>query len=492
MIIFRRVCCVDDVHHRTQPSRLRAKTDSAVCLPAGDAVRKTRRQHMPRRNPHYLILVKILTIAPVLGANTGCTLFTDLDDKRDPQHFVDGIVPSELTIEVGEAAQIRGVRGGGPADPENVLVRSSDPGVATIRYDGRDVDAGGGRSGDFLATVTGVASGETVVEMSTSANVGPGKEPGQMLVRVIPAPRSVRVSPSMAVLEPGGQTRIECFVTLDRDGSIVTNPAITWTTSDPSVALVAPDGTVTAIIDGTADITCRLDTGESAFATVTVQTKKPFDVTIAPSSALMIVGGTATFTCTVMDGSGTTVANPQLMWSTSDAAVVQVAPTGVVAANAIGSATIMCTLPTGESASANVVVTGPQPPNLTEITGGYSLTASRKADTCPVGTLPSSITNPGPIDVLLIPSTPQVQVRIRSTADVTGPYDPATGDYAGNGVANLGSTVLRELVSGRWQKTTNASGVLIRLIAELTYQILDPANQPVCSATYDAVYTRSQ
>jgi hypothetical protein len=47
-------------------------------------------------------------------------------------------------------------------------------------------------------------------------------------------------------------------------------------------------------------------------------------------------------------------------------------------------------------------------------------------------------------------------------------------------------------VSGRWQKTTSASGVLIRLIADLTYQILDSANQPVCGATYGAIYTRSQ
>jgi hypothetical protein len=51
---------------------------------------------------------------------------------------------------------------------------------------------------------------------------------------------------------------------------------------------------------------------------------------------------------------------------------------------------------------------------------------------------------------------------------------------------------LREIVSGRWQKTTSASGVLIRLIADLTYQILDSANQPVCGATYGAIYTRSQ
>jgi hypothetical protein len=171
---------------------------------------------------------------------------------------------------------------------------------------------------------------------------------------------------------------------------------------------------------------------------------------------------------------------------------VQVTQTGAIAALAIGSATITCSLPTGESASAQVLVTGAQPPNLTEIAGGYSLSASRTSDTCPAGTLPPAITNPSPIDVSVIPSSASVLVQIKSTADVVGPYTPATGDYQGDGITDISTGRLKETVTGRWQKRASAGGPVIELIAGLVFDVLNSGGQLVCRGTYDAIYTKIQ
>ncbi|CAK1256681.1 unknown function [Klebsiella phage vB_Kpl_K59PH2] len=51
-----------------------------------------------------------------------------------------------------------------------------------------------------------------------------------------------------------------------------TNKAVTWTTSNPAVATVAPDGTVTAVAEGTATITCTTVDGgftDTTAATIT-------------------------------------------------------------------------------------------------------------------------------------------------------------------------------------------------------------------------------
>jgi hypothetical protein len=50
----------------------------------------------------------------------------------------------------------------------------------------------------------------------------------------------------------------------------------------------------------------------------------------------------------------------------------------------------------------------------------------------------------------------------------------------------------RSLPADDFDQTPSDSGVLIRLTSDLTYQILDSANQPVCSATGGAVYTRTR
>jgi hypothetical protein len=365
---------------------------------------------MNGRKNRLHVLVQLAQLTGLAAALSGCLLI-DPDEERMRERigatqYVAGMDPEQLTLEVGQAVQIRALRAGGPETPDAVLFTEYDPQIISVRYDGQGIDAGGGRSGDFLATITGLAPGQTVIEASTSGNVGNDRPPGVMTVTVVPAQLDVTISPAAAELEPGQQTQLTCTVVVERTGEPVTGRTVRWSTSDPTVAVVADDGTVTAILDGTTQVTCSLDTGESASATVTV--------------------------------------------------------------------------------------TGPQPPNISDIAGGFGLDASRTSDTCPTGSFPASIANPGPIEVVVIPSSGQILLQIRSTANVVGPYTLATGDYQGDGVVDLATSRLRESVSGRFEKTTGSEGVLIRLVAELAYEILGSGDQPVCRASYDALYTKLQ
>ena len=93
-----------------------------------------------------------------------------------------------------------------------------------------------------------------------------------------------------------------------------------------------------------------------------------FGVDISPVTMTINVGQTFLFTCTVTDlRTGIAVAAPQLDWSSSApgvaSAIVGGTPvTGVTLGVSPGQATITCRLPTGEAASAELMVIAPADP----------------------------------------------------------------------------------------------------------------------------------
>ena len=76
----------------------------------------------------------------------------------------------------------------------------------------------------------------------------------------------ITLDTTTASLEVGKTTTLTATV----EPSDATNKSVTWTSSDTSVATVAPDGTVTAVKAGTAAITATAEGDNSKFATCTV------------------------------------------------------------------------------------------------------------------------------------------------------------------------------------------------------------------------------
>ena len=164
-----------------------------------------------------------------------------------------------------------------------------------------------------------------VTDNGSAKSIAPSK-----LYTIGKAVTSVTLSSTSASVEVGKNVTLTATVAPTE----ATNPSVTWTTSDASIATVS-NGVVTGVAAGTATITATSD-GQSATCTVTV-VQKPTSVTInnAPSSK---VWGNDAFTLTAsVEPSGVT--NPDVTWTVTQ-----------------GSATLT---PSGDNnSSCSVLITG--------------------------------------------------------------------------------------------------------------------------------------
>ncbi len=154
---------------------------------------------------------------------------------------------------------------------------------------------------------------------------------------------------------------IEMTVGDTKNVRVTVNPSdatvqdVTWTSSNPLVATVDEEGTVTAVAVGTAVITATC-ADQSAEMTVTVIEKGeviPPTLTLDKTSISLEVGDTEKITATV-EGSPATDEVPT--WASSDEAVATVDSEGLVTAVAPGSAVITATY-ADLSATCDVTVT---------------------------------------------------------------------------------------------------------------------------------------
>jgi uncharacterized protein YjdB len=111
-----------------------------------------------------------------------------------------------------------------------------------------------------------------------------------------------------------------------------------WRSSDPAIATVAADGTVTARKPGRATIsaTCEGVRGQVEVAVVTV---RAHSVVVKSPPSPVRLGDKATLSATVYDASGNVLERP-VAWRSSDGRVVSVDPTGRVTALAEGWAIV--------------------------------------------------------------------------------------------------------------------------------------------------------
>src|SRR5205823_400026 len=144
----------------------------------------------------------------------------------------------------------------------------------------------------------------------------------------------------------------------DLAGHPVQAADFSWRASDPVVATVDASGLVTAIGNGTAGISVVAG-GATGVATITVA-QAAESIAVVPASRSIERGATASFTASVVDSRGNSVAGSAITWTSQSAAIVAISAQGVVTGVAVGSTTVTGTSG-GKSASASVTVTVPAP-----------------------------------------------------------------------------------------------------------------------------------
>lgn len=145
--------------------------------------------------------------------------------------------------------------------------------------------------------------------------------------------------------------------------TVTTEPAdiegltLSWSSSDESIVSVE-DGTVTAVAEGTADITVSGGDNVSATCKVTVSPEEEVEIeaesiTLSTASADMLIGESLTLTATVLPENTT---DKTVTWTSSESSIAGVDDNGTVTAVSAGTAVITATTVNGRTAECTVTV----------------------------------------------------------------------------------------------------------------------------------------
>jgi len=276
------------------------------------------------------------------------------------------VVNEELELEIGDYLDLDyTVNGVGTFDDSvNFYTLSGEDSVVSVNSNGR-------------ITATGVGSDYVVIESNADSNVY-----ASVYVTVTSSGgastiTSVSVSPSSLSLDLNGTKTGSLTATVDGDNN--PSQAVTWSSSNTSVATVSASGVVTAKATGNATITAtsQQDGTKSGTCTVTVSdsTVHVTGVSLNKDSTTITVGGNETLTATVSPNNAT---NKSVNWSSSNNSVATVS-NGTVTAVATGNTTITVTTVDGSrTATCTVTVTAAQTQTLIitrssfSTSGGYA------------------------------------------------------------------------------------------------------------------------
>ncbi len=244
--------------------------------------------------------------------------------------------PSPATVYVGGTMQLVVTlkdANGRPLSGRTVTWTTSDGTVAAVNGTG---------------LVTGIALGSTTVTATSEGQTGAAT----VTVSSVPVV-SVVVAPSVANILVGDSVQLTA-TTQDAAGTVLTGRAITWSSSNPSVATVSSNGVATAVAAGTATITATSE-GKSASATVTVANMPVASVVISPATALVLVGASVQLAASPKDAAGAVLSGRAITWVSSAPATATVSSTGLVTGVAAGAVTMTATSE-GVTGSAAVTV----------------------------------------------------------------------------------------------------------------------------------------
>jgi len=176
------------------------------------------------------------------------------------------------------------------------------------------------------ANITAVGNGATVIRAKV------GTVSADIPVQVLGV-RAIQVNPVTASIRAGDSQPFSA--TFDADAGVST--AVTWTSSEPSIAIVNTSGIVTGVLPGTAIIraTSVADPRRSAAGTILVTPAR--GVVLSPTSANLATAETRTLQVTVNIEAGLST---NVTWRTSAPAVATVSNAGLVRAIAFGTTTI--------------------------------------------------------------------------------------------------------------------------------------------------------
>ncbi|HTD70979.1 MAG TPA: Ig-like domain-containing protein [Gemmatimonadales bacterium] len=246
------------------------------------------------------------------------------------------VAPTAVTILAGATAQLQATTTDslGNVLTGRAVTWASNNSAVTVNGNGLVTAAGSGS-----ATITATSEGKSGTATVTVSNVPVA---------------SVTVTPASANLQTGQTVQLTATAR-DAGGNTLSGRAMTWTSTNASVATVNGSGLVSGAGAGSATITATSE-GQSGTSSVTVTFVPVASVTVAPASASVQVGQTVQLTATPRDANGNALSGRAVAWSSTNTTVATVNGTGLVQGATAGSATITATSE-GQSGTSAVTVT---------------------------------------------------------------------------------------------------------------------------------------
>ena len=157
-----------------------------------------------------------------------------------------------------------------------------------------------------------------------------------------PVPAAVTVSPASATLQSLGETVRLTAAVRDQNGQAMSNAAVAWASSDPSVATVDASGLATAVGNGTATVAATAGSA-SGTATLTVD-QVVAAVAVEPAAdTVLAFGDTLRLSAEARDANGHAVVAAEFAWASGDTLVAVVDASGLVTGVSAGEAEIAAT-----------------------------------------------------------------------------------------------------------------------------------------------------
>jgi len=251
--------------------------------------------------------------------------------------------PKEITLGIGKYETIQAsVK---PSSLKGVSLKwvSSNEEIVKITEEGK-----------LSVTIQGVEGGTATISAINQDNV----VVGFCSVTVLQPVEGMTLSETDVTARIGDKVQLRATVSPDN----ATNQAVKWKSSNPKVATVTDNGLVTMKAAGTASIICTsVDSPDvQAFCNVTVL-KAVSGVSLDIDSKEMYVGENYRLTYLVYPSDAST---PNVTWTSTNTAVVQVDGTGMLTAKGVGQAEIIIKTLDGSYMDLCTIVVKQKPTNV--------------------------------------------------------------------------------------------------------------------------------
>jgi uncharacterized protein YjdB len=299
----------------------------------------------------------IASVSPtgvVTGVSAGSATITATSESKNGALNI--AVTAAPLVPVATVSVSLGASGGNPGQTTQATATTRDAGGAVLS--GRTIAWATSNASVAIVSPTGVV---TAIAAGT-ANIiatSEGKSGSATYNVTVPPPApvaTVTVSLATSTLNIG-QTTQASAVTRDASGFVLSGRAVSWSSSNPSIATVSSTGVVTAVAAGSASITATSETKTgSATASVNAPAPAPVStVTVSLATSTIQPGQTSQASAVTRDANGNVLTGRTITWTSSNNAVATVSSNGLVTGVAAGSATITATSET-KTGSAGITV----------------------------------------------------------------------------------------------------------------------------------------